>query len=139
MATTMPEITLGDLLTWEPRLQLVSLNGKAAPSRASHNGVDSLVDRGLSWAVTVRATPPMLPTIRGDELVIVPSRVVSESGISLGILLLELAGRGVAGVVVDQPVTPPDSLPVLIADPFTPDLESDINRLLTEQIGRAHV
>ena len=135
MATTMPEITLGDLLTWEPRLQLVSLNGKAAPSRASHNGVDSLVDRGLSWAVTVRATPPMLPTIRGDELVIVPSRVVSESGISLGILLLELAGRGVAGVVVDQPVTPPDSLPVLIADPFTPDLVSDINRLLTERRG----
>ncbi len=134
-ATPMPEITLADLIAWEPRLRPVSVNGRQPLSHAGRERRDSLAERELSWAVTVRASPPMLPNLRGGELVIVPSRVLAESGVSLEMLLSELSGRGVAGIVLDISSPPPTPLPVLVADPLAPDLESDINRLLTERRG----
>ncbi len=131
----MPEITLADLVAWEPRLRPVSVNGRSPTFHAAREGRDTLAEHELSWAVTVRASPPMLPNLRGNELVIVPSRVLAESGVSLDVLLSELSGRGIAGVVLDTWAPPPATLPVLVADPLSPDLESDINRLLTERRG----
>ena len=52
----MPEITLTDLIAWEPRLRPVGIGGIADGSHA-----EAWSERELSWAVTVRATAPMLP------------------------------------------------------------------------------
>ncbi|MER3438516.1 MAG: hypothetical protein C4346_13540, partial [Chloroflexota bacterium] len=109
--------------------------GRKPLAYAAREGHDALVERELSWAVTVRASPPMLPNLRGNELVIVPSRVLAESGISLEVLLSELSGRGIAGVVLDTWAPHPATVPILVADPLSPELESDINRLLTERRG----
>jgi hypothetical protein len=38
----------------------------------------------------------MLPQLRGSELVLMPHRIVAESGVPLGMLLAELAGQPVA-------------------------------------------
>ena len=37
---------------------------------------ERMLERELSWAVIARATVPMLPLLRGGELVILPSRVL---------------------------------------------------------------
>jgi purine catabolism regulator len=126
----MAEITIGDLLTWEPRLSLYH-DGFFGGSelRASDE------DREVTWVVTVRASQPVLPPLRGGELVIVPQRTVADTGISLQELLREIASRGATGIIFDTPFEVPDGLVRLLADPIPVDLESDVNRLLTEQRG----
>jgi len=138
----MAEITLGDLLTWEPRLRL------ATPPRLDGTGAMAHLapeERELSWAVAVRATPPMLPALRGGELVLLPHRILRESGIGIGPLLRELAGHGVAAVVMEAETTPPGlragaPLPILILSvgPLTADVESDLNRVLTQRRGELY-
>lgn len=127
----MAEITVGDLLTWEPRLSLYTDNdyyhGNDLPEPAE--------DREVTWVVTVRASQPVLPPLRGGELVIVPQRTVVDTGVPLLELLREIASRGATGVIFDTPINVPDGLVRLLADPIPVDLESDINRLLTEHRG----
>ncbi len=136
----MAEITLRDLLAWEPRLRIAAAGNSGAgirltPTDGTPTGE---LDRELSWAVTARATAPMLPMLRGGELVLLPGRVLAESAVALPPLLRELAGHGVVGVVVDgtAPVAPP--LPVLTAGAPVPELEGEINRLLTERRGELY-
>lgn len=119
--STAGEITLRDLLAWEPRL---------APPAA---GID--LDRDVDWVITARASPPMLPALRGGELILLPKRVFTEIGLPLPLLLNELANQPVAGVVVDD--TLPDSapLPMLTIGTITAELESELNRLLTTRRG----
>jgi purine catabolism regulator len=126
----MAEITIGDLLTWEPRLSLVhnefiDHTGKREPDE----------DREVTWVVTVRASLPVLPPLRGGELVIVPGRTIEDTGIPLQELLREIASRGATGIIFDHPIDAPEGLVRLKADPIPVDLESDVNRLLTEQRG----
>ena len=126
----MAEITIGDLLTWEPRL---SLYRDDAFDESDLRG--SAVDREVTWVVTVRASQPVLPPLRGGELVIVPHRTLADTGIPLLVLLREIASRGATGIIFDTPFEVPEGLVRLLADPIPVDLESDVNRLLTEQRG----
>lgn len=126
----MAEITIGDLLAWEPRLSLFHDDYLAESALDSANE-----DREVTWVVTVRASQPVLPPLRGGELVIVPQRTVVDTGISLQELLREIASRGATGIIFDAPFEAPDGLVRLLADPVPVDLESDVNRLLTEQRG----
>jgi purine catabolism regulator len=133
----MAEITLADLLAWDARLRLAIAEDFAGASagRAPLQFGAADLEREITWAVTARATTPMLPPLRGGELVVLPRRVLAESGISLPLLLRELAGHNVVGVVVEQLPPAPPPLPTLIAVPTTPELEGEINRLLTQRRG----
>jgi hypothetical protein len=124
---TTGEITLRDLIAWT---DLVSPD---TPDR-DRNGDDPLA-RDVDWVVTARSTPPMLPTLRGGELVLLPERVASESALNLQFLIQELTSQPVAGVVLDtdEPVRSP--IPVLRTAQIGPELESDLNRMLTTRRG----
>jgi hypothetical protein len=121
------EITLRDLIAWT---DLVSLDDQAN-TQANQDPLDREVD----WVITARSTPPMLPTLRGGELVLLPERVVTESALNLQMLIGELTSQPVAGVVLDteEPVRSP--LPVLRAGRIGSELESDLNRMLTTRRG----
>jgi len=129
MASRNGEITLRDLIAWEPRLRVHSLGPAAAN--------EDPLDRDVEWVVTARTGAPMLPTLRGGELVLMPHRIVAESGVPLAMLISELTGQPVAGVVIDHPAIPPGDapLPILGAPRITSELESDLNRLLTSRRG----
>lgn len=132
----MPEITLADLVAWEPRLRQHSPNGHAySNGRHDESLTEPWAERELSWVVTIRASTPMLPSLRGGELVLLPSRVLAETGVGLSVLLREIASHGASGVVLDSP--PPSAVPLtaFIAEGISPDLESELNRLLTERRG----
>lgn len=124
----MAEIILGDLLAWEPRLRLSS----------SHGLVDTDLDREVSWAVTARATAPMLPPLRGGELVILPRRIIAESGVSLPLLLREMAGHHAAAVILDGLPSGTAPLPTIVTASAPPELEAELNRLLTERHGELY-
>jgi len=129
MASRNGEITLRDLMSWEPHLRLLSGGRKVT--------TDDPLDRDVEWVMTARSSAPMLPTLRGGELILMPHRIVLESGVPLAMLVSELAGQSVAGVVVDQPGVIPitSQLPVLGVPSIGNDLESDLNRLLTSRRG----
>lgn len=123
----MADITLADIVAWEPRLRPLD------PA-----GLNGWGDREISWTIAARTSSPMLPSIRGGELVLLPGRAVADSGVALPVLLRELAGHGAGGVVLDQAPVLSAPLPVLIAEVIAPELESDLNRLLTERRGELY-
>ena len=59
----MAEITLGDLLQWQ-----LGLTFRPAIGEREELGLE----RPITWAVTVRTTLPILPALRGGEIVVVP-------------------------------------------------------------------
>jgi hypothetical protein len=130
----MPEITITDLVTWEPRLRL---HESTVPGSALEFDRSAL-EREVTWAVSVRATEPMLPPLRSGELVIIPSRVIADAVVSLQDLLREIASRGGTGVIFDVEPLVPSPLPVLVVESIPADFESDLNRLLTEQRGEIY-
>ena len=65
MAARNGEITLRDLLSWEPHLHLLA--------HGQQNGDGDPLDRDVEWVVTARTGAPMLPQLRGSELVLMPS------------------------------------------------------------------
>lgn len=121
-------VTLFDLLAWEPRLHAVT-------SRQSGTGDRDLLDREVDWILTARATPPMLPHLRGGELIVLPQRVVSETGVPFIRLVGEIAMQPIAGVLTDAPLaTIRDSaIPILHIARIDADTESDLNRLLSNR------
>jgi hypothetical protein len=125
----MAELTLADLVAWEPRLRVPG----DGPLQ-----MDRWAERELTWVGTARASAPMLPALRGGELVILPQRVVAESGLTLAALLEELAAREVVGVVLEAPPQEPSPIPVVLTNALTVDFEGDLNRLLTERRGEIY-
>jgi PucR family transcriptional regulator, purine catabolism regulatory protein len=129
------DITLGDLLKLEPRLRL------APGCRGTEEG-NAALDRDVSWAVSARGTAPHLPQLRGGELILLPARVAAAVGRDLPALLRETATRGASAVVTDAEAMAAscalagEALVVLVWDaPIGPDVETAINRLLTERRG----
>jgi PucR family transcriptional regulator, purine catabolism regulatory protein len=125
------EITLRDLCRWDRRLHLL------APAGMS---LDAALDRPVSWVVSVRTSPPLLPALRGDELVVVSRRVLEqiENAHVLGRneLLTTRSGERIAALLTEPGFTedPLESLPVLtMPAPFPHDAEGTLNRLLTER------
>ena len=134
----MADVTLADLIAWEPRLRPVASDGRVAESGSAETLLDLWSVREVSWAVTARASTPMLPLLRGGELVIIPARALGDSGISLPILLRELVSLDAAGVILDAPPLQPAPIPVLVADALPADFETDLNRLLTQRRGELY-
>lgn len=128
----MADLTLHDLLAWEPRLQLLRR------PLSSGAGAGDPRDRDITWAVSARATPPMLSAMRGGELVLIPERIVADSGVSLPVLLRELASHRASAVILEQPPESASPLPVLITPSASVELEGEINRLLTERRGELY-
>lgn len=130
----MDEITVGDLLAWEPRLHLVT----PATNRS--------LERMVSWVVAARTLPPVLPALRGGEVILLPETVIEEQGVALPALLDDLARQRVAAVVLDQSSVAPDlrtgggPLPVLSLNGLHAgvEVESDLNRLVTEHRGEIY-
>ncbi len=138
------EITLADLLAWVPRLRVPGQadlpGGDLAGNRTgvrTDRPVNPL-DRELTWAVTVRASSPMLPPLRGGELVLLPRRVLAESGVSLPLLLRELASHQCSGIVLDGVPSGTAPLPLLVTTSVGPEFENEINRLLTQRRGELY-
>jgi purine catabolism regulator len=125
------EITLGDLCRWDRRFTLIAPSG--IPEEA-------VLERGISWAVSVRVSPPHLPPLRGDELVVVSGRVLQEiestSSLAGDELLVQISRAPVAALVTETGLFPGPigQLPLLLLPgPVSHDLEATLNRLLTEQ------
>jgi purine catabolism regulator len=130
----MADITILDLLSWESRLTLPQggeLDGSGASSERA-------LDSEISWAVTLRASMPILPPLRGGEIVILPDRILPDTGVPVDEIVREVANRGARGLVVERFIAAPSSLITLYADSIPADLESDINRVLTEQRGEIY-
>jgi purine catabolism regulator len=129
MSVQRGEISLRDLVSWEPELRVLR-------EGASAQGEDPL-DRDVDWVVTARPSAPMLPPLRGGELVLMPHHIALESGVPLPMLLSELAGQPVAGVVLEHPSAAPGNplLPVLGVHAISAELETELNRLLTARRG----
>jgi hypothetical protein len=120
------EITLRDLVAWT---DLVSA------ADASPHGPDDPLERDVDWVITARSTAPMLPTLRGGELVLLPERVVTESALNLQMLIAELTSQPVAGVVLDTTEPVRSQVPVLRTARIGIELETDLNRMLTTRRG----
>ena len=127
----MADITIHDLLAWEPRLQLMR---RPLPGAAG----DDLGEREVSWAVSIRAAAPMLGPMRGGELVLLPDRSLAESGLALPVLLRELATHNVGAAVVETAPAVASPLPILLAPEITAEFEGELNRMLTERRGELY-
>ena len=127
----MAELLLRDLCRWDRRFTVLY------PPGANEEAV---LDRPVSWAVSVRAASPFLPPLRGDELVILSGRILREiqsAGLADAEELLETLAEAPVAALVTEPglfEEPIGSLPLLLfPGPIPLDLESMLNRLLTEQ------
>jgi hypothetical protein len=128
----MADITIQDLLVWEPRLQLVR---RPLPGMSANNDLE---EREISWAVTIRASAPMLQPLRGGELVLLPERIVSESGLAVPVLLRELSGLHAGAAVLERAPEVASPIPVLIAPEVSIEFETGLNRMLTERRGELY-
>ena len=126
----MPDVVLSDLLAWEPRL---------SDARRRHHDADPEV----SWAIAARLLPPMLPSLRGGEVVILPESALRAVGSGVEPLLTHLVEAKAAAAVIpaawrwERGVALPADLICLEwgDDQLGADAESEMNRLLTERRG----
>jgi PucR family transcriptional regulator, purine catabolism regulatory protein len=119
------EIVVGDVLTWDHRLEW--------------DGSESGLLRPLTWAVTIQATVPVVPPLRGGELIVLPMRILRQlqqvEMVSWSDIARLLSGEAVAGVLVDDSFdgAPVPEVPFLRAPAdFLNDAESHLNRTITE-------
>ncbi|WP_051914346.1 PucR family transcriptional regulator [Thermorudis peleae] len=127
----MSDILIRDLCRWDRRLQLVVPRDQP---------VDPVLDRPISWAVAVRAVPPHLPPLRGDELVILSQRVLTEiesaGATSRDALVRALERAPIAALVTEAGLREQlvVTFPLLLfPGPLPFDFDATLNRLLTEQ------
>jgi PucR family transcriptional regulator, purine catabolism regulatory protein len=123
----MSEVTLTDFIAWEPTLQLV-----ADPDNRSDV-------TPVAWVVAARTGIPMLPPLRGGEIVMLQDHVLEHLNEPLAMLLGELASLGVSAAMVtgDPRLEQRPPLPVLLmtGNGSPTDHESTLNRSLTELRG----
>lgn len=126
MTPVSGEITLYDLIAWEPRLHPIA-PAVGSPRWRSLTGID------VDWIVTARSTQPILPTLRGGELIVLPDRIVRELGVPFAALMRELSNQPIAGILTDHLGSPdPESdIVVLHTSRVDSETERDLNRLLT--------
>lgn len=127
----MADITLRDLMHWERGLRYRAPSGEAA---------ESGLDRPISWAVTIRAASPILPALRGGEIVIAPPRLLHQIGetemVDRAELIRILGGQPIAALMVDPSFEegPVRGVPLLVSSgTFPHEPEQTLNRLITER------
>ena len=120
------EITLYDLIAWEPRLHPVSPRPGSARWR-------SLTGIEVDWILTARSTQPMLPTLRGGELIVLSDRIVRETGVPFASLIRELSSQPIAGILTDHLASSTDDIGIAVIHTSRVDSETerDLNRLVT--------
>jgi purine catabolism regulator len=125
------DITLGDVVAWAgDDLSIIGEPGVA----------NDALRRVVSWAVTIRATQPVLPPLRGGELIVVPQRVLEDLNaaelVGWPSIQDQLGRQRIAGVITETGHTGLDTLdiPRLEAAPaFVAEAEAILNRLITER------
>lgn len=106
-------------------------------------GRDGL-DRDVSWATTLRVRPPVLPSLRGGELVLLSAQSLQQLDppVPFEALVQRLSERGVSGLIVVGEPSPEGlrtaddrSLPILALPPGVNlnELESFVTRTITER------
>lgn len=126
----MADITIDDILHWQRDLTYRGPAGKPAGAG---------VDAGVSWAVTIRAAAPILPPLRGGEIVVAPPRLLEQLRESEMVdttrLLQALAGQPIAALMVDPSFSEtPVAAPLLLSSgTFPHNAEATLNRLITER------
>jgi len=123
------EIVLADLLAWMPTLRPVW------PTEEDR----AWLAQPISWAVAARSGTPLLPVLRGGEIVVVSPQTLIDQGIDvrdfavdlgrIGFAAMVLLGFDPAGVTLDIPWLG------LSSSSRPSSIEGEINRLLTEQRG----
>lgn len=124
----MSELTLDDVLRWEgSALQPLALT-------------DDTLARAVSWAVTIHASRPVLPPLRGGELVVLPTRILRElrsaEQVDIDALARRLTEDGVSAVLMEPDSAPLASarLPIITAETaYVAQAESRLNRKITER------
>lgn len=126
MESISGEITLFDLIAWEPRIRPI------APAPASPQW-RSLTTLDVDWVVIARPSQPMLPTLRGGELIILPDRIVRDTGVRFGSLVREIASQPIAGVLTDfrGDIETDSPVAILQMESIDSEIERDLNRLMT--------
>ena len=133
-------ITLRDLLRW-PESPLYTTAYASAPP-AEREAALLHPDRTLSWPVTMRASPPMLPHVEAGAIVLLSALTLAEVRPMLPGALHELRRRGVSALVID----PGESLDIAVGDldllrarsGVTPDMEMTLTRLINERRSRLY-
>ena len=85
MSQQVADITIQDFAAWDARLTLI--DSVTAPSAAD-----------VSWVVAARSSPPMLPVMRGGEIVLVSPAVIEVVADELPRMSDELVRAGVAAI-----------------------------------------
>ncbi len=124
-------ITLRDLLRWSE-----------TPLTMAREAILIHPDRPISWPVTMRATPPILPQMEPGAIVLLAGTILAEVRPYLPGALHELRRRGVGALVID----PGESLEFVADDldllaargGVTPDLELLLTRLINERRSRLY-
>ena len=126
----MADITIDDILHWQRGLIYRAPAGKPA---------DSGIDANVSWAVTIRAAAPILPPLRGGEIVVAPPRLLEQvresEMVDEATLLRALAGQPIAALMVDPGFSEtPVAAPLLVSSgTFPHNAEATLNRLIIER------
>lgn len=127
----MADIVLGDLLHWQRGLSVRPPVGEAR---------EDTLRRVISWAVTLRASAPVLPPLRGGEIVIAPPRTLEQirdaEMVDQAALLRQLAGQPIVALMVDPSFAegPIEGVTLLVTSATFPhDAEANLNRLITER------
>lgn len=129
----MADVTIDDLLHWERGLSFQPPAG---------SDYEAGLARTVSWAAAIRVTEPVIPAIRGDEIIVASPRTLERIEHSEGLgragMLKMLADQPIAAVMVDRAFV--EDMPAGIAVPFLvtggafpSDAESVLNRLFTER------
>ena len=128
----MVELTVGDLLRWQPvPMDLVGSLEEQAEA----------LDAEFSWAVGIRATPPVLPALRGKEVVVVPASMLEElerqESIQRDDVAEHLRSLRVSAVITDdlRLARRLSGLVVIEVAGGHTDLETMLNRYFTERRG----
>lgn len=126
MDTISGEVTLYDLVAWEPRIHAIAPVPQSPQWR-------SLTTIDVDWVISARPSQPMLPTLRGGELIVLPERIVKLAGVTFSALLRQMAAQPVAGVLTDYAGDIDDGIdiPVLHVPSIDNEIERDLNRIIT--------
>lgn len=126
MGTVSGEITLYDLIAWEPRIHSIAPKPDSPQFRR-------LTEIDVDWILSARGTQPMLPTIRGGELIVLTDRMIREIGVPFAALMREISNQPIAGILTDHLGAPDASSNIVVL--HTPivdsETERDLNRLIT--------
>ena len=80
----------------------------------------------------------MVGPLRGGELVLLPDRVLAESGLALPVLLRELGTHHVGAAILETPPNVAAAIPILVGPELSVEFETSLNRMLTERRGELY-